>query len=142
MKKDYSELLKDPRWQKKRLQILQRDKFKCKLCGDEKATLHVHHKEYINGYAPWEYDNKSLITLCEDCHFQIEALKKDDSNFDFNEVKIYKSIGWTDNSKILFIAYAGYCTMWIYDKNNQQLCNGYHMSIEEIKNIINILKKA
>jgi hypothetical protein len=30
--------------------------------------LNVHHKYYIQGYKPWEYDNEALVTLCEDCH--------------------------------------------------------------------------
>lgn len=30
--------------------------------------LNVHHKYYINGNFPWEYDNGALITLCEECH--------------------------------------------------------------------------
>jgi len=65
---NYSEKLKDPRWQKKRLEILNRDEFRCKLCGDEKTTLHVHHKIYEYGNDPWNYDNSLLVTLCADCH--------------------------------------------------------------------------
>jgi len=42
----YQEKLKDPRWQKKRLEILQRDGWKCKWCGEEKQTLHIHHLKY------------------------------------------------------------------------------------------------
>ena len=30
--------------------------------------LNVHHKYYIKGKAPWEYEDDALITLCEDCH--------------------------------------------------------------------------
>jgi len=30
--------------------------------------LNVHHKYYIEGKKPWEYDNDALITLCQDCH--------------------------------------------------------------------------
>jgi len=64
----YSEQLKDPRWQKKRLEIMERDSFACALCMDEKSTLHVHYKKYEKGRAPWEYEAKYLITLCESCH--------------------------------------------------------------------------
>jgi hypothetical protein len=64
----YSEKLKDPRWQKKRLEILERDKWKCQCCEDEETTLHVHHFNYERGKEPWEYNNDSLITLCENCH--------------------------------------------------------------------------
>ncbi len=39
----YSEKLKDPRWQKKRLEIFQRDEFHCQQCGDGENTLCVHY---------------------------------------------------------------------------------------------------
>jgi len=50
----YSEKLKDPRWQKKRLEILSRDKFTCQLCSDKETELHIHHNEYFPGKKPWE----------------------------------------------------------------------------------------
>lgn len=80
-KSEYSKKLLDPRWQKKRLEILSRDEFKCQSCGDETNTLHVHHRMYIQGREPWEYDDKQLITLCWVCHEEeTEALQtmKDD----------------------------------------------------------------
>lgn len=46
-KMKYSEQLKHPKWQKKRLEILKRDKWKCKKCKDDTTTLNVHHKEYL-----------------------------------------------------------------------------------------------
>ncbi len=66
--KTYSELLKDPRWQKKRLKVLERDKFECVTCGDSESELHVHHGYYEFGMMPWDYHNDSLHTLCDDCH--------------------------------------------------------------------------
>lgn len=76
----YSELLKDPRWQRKRLDILNRDNFTCVCCGDDKSTLHVHHQYYINGRMPWEYSNDLLITLCAKCHENEESLKEQDED--------------------------------------------------------------
>ena len=38
------EKYKDPRWQKKRLKILERDKWACQLCDGKEKTLHIHHK--------------------------------------------------------------------------------------------------
>ena len=67
-KKTYSTLLKDPRWQKRRLEILQRDEWRCQSCLDSEATLHVHHRWYEDGKKPWEYDDDALVTLCEACH--------------------------------------------------------------------------
>lgn len=67
-KEVYAKKFKDPRWQKKRLRILERDGFRCKLCGDDESTLHVHHRYYIAGKDPWEYEDEALVTLCESCH--------------------------------------------------------------------------
>lgn len=58
----------DPRWQKKRLEVMQRDGFECLHCGNGKATLNVHHCYYVAGRDPWEYHSNSLQTLCEECH--------------------------------------------------------------------------
>ena len=63
----YSEKLRDPRWQKKRLCVMQRDGFACRDCGDADSTLHVHHCYYEKG-DPWQTDEKFLLTLCENCH--------------------------------------------------------------------------
>lgn len=75
MKNTYSEKLKHPKWQKKRLVILQRDDFKCCMCSDTESTLHVHHKNYIWGKNPWEYDDDNFQTLCELCHKAVEKIK-------------------------------------------------------------------
>lgn len=64
----YSELLRDPRWQKKRLEILQRDSWQCQNCDEKDKTLHIHHCYYEHGKMPWEYKSSSLLTLCEECH--------------------------------------------------------------------------
>jgi 5-methylcytosine-specific restriction endonuclease McrA len=73
--KPYIELLRDPRWQKKRLEIMQRDNFTCQLCGDTESPLNVHHKYYMYDKTPWEYPSNLLITLCEHCH-KIEESNK------------------------------------------------------------------
>ena len=64
----YSEKLRDPRWQKMRLQIMERDKFTCQKCRSTTKTLNVHHTEYRAGCEPWGYPQGLLVTLCEDCH--------------------------------------------------------------------------
>lgn len=69
--KEYSKLLLDPRWQKRRLEIMSRDKWVCQKCGNglnDGTTLNVHHLVYKKGYMPWEYGDNDLITLCEKCH--------------------------------------------------------------------------
>lgn len=80
----YSELLKDPRWQKKRLEILQLDHWQCRKCNDKNNTLHVHHLYYIKGNNPWEYENDALITLCEDCHGKAASVNWQQAFLDLN----------------------------------------------------------
>jgi len=63
---NYSEKLKSPKWQKKRLEILQRDNFTCQICTDSETELHVHHKKYTG--EPFEAPAEDLITLCKCCH--------------------------------------------------------------------------
>lgn len=64
----YSDLLKDPRWQRKRLEVLERADFACEHCGATEMTLHVHHTHYKKGRKPWEYEGSTLLCLCENCH--------------------------------------------------------------------------
>ncbi len=82
----YSEKFKDPRWQKKRLEILERDEFSCQICFDTESTLHVHHKYYEGNKDPWNYPNHILVTLCSDCHESEHLNKKD------NEAKLIKTL--------------------------------------------------
>jgi hypothetical protein len=72
----YSEKLRDPKWQKKRLEIMDRDGFACVICSDKKSTLNVHHQSYLQGLAPWEYPNETLFTVCERCHGKLEDMKR------------------------------------------------------------------
>lgn len=71
----YKEQLQHPLWQKKRLEILERDSFSCKHCLDENNQLHIHHKEYKKGKKAWEYDDDNFISLCKHCHCLIEHIK-------------------------------------------------------------------
>lgn len=70
---EYSKKLRDPRWQKMRLEILSRDEFTCQKCFDSESTLNVHHCYYEYGKEPWDYPAKSLVTLCETCHEEESA---------------------------------------------------------------------
>lgn len=68
MASSYREKLLDPRWQKKRLDILSRDNFTCQHCASTEKTLHVHHHGYWQNLDPWEYPDAALVTLCAECH--------------------------------------------------------------------------
>lgn len=72
--KTYAAKLLDPRWQRKRLEVLSRDEFTCRHCSDKESTLHVHHLRYIKGRNPWDYDTQELLTLCEACHGDIKQV--------------------------------------------------------------------
>ena len=137
----YAEKLKHPKWQKKRLEILSRDKFTCKKCGDKDTTLHVHHLEYSKGKEPWEYPNKSLITLCGDCHLTIESLKTEDHFKDakFDEIQIHKSYGWRNKDIIIFASYYGVCSMEIYNENRDFIV-GFNLPCYEVRDIMRIFR--
>jgi hypothetical protein len=64
----YEERLLDPRWQKKKGEILTRDNHTCRSCGSKDITLHAHHIFYVPDTDPWDYKDDALITYCEICH--------------------------------------------------------------------------
>jgi hypothetical protein len=90
----YSEKLKDPRWQRKRLEVLQAADFKCWDCGESTQTLHVHHCYYEKGLMPWEYPDEALKCLCEYCHAirqEVELMiQKDLASLNYDELHKFK----------------------------------------------------
>lgn len=69
----YKDLLRDPRWQRKRLGIFQRDNFACVACGAKDKELQVHHGYYGRGLMPWEHPAATLHTVCPDCHISWQS---------------------------------------------------------------------
>lgn len=67
-RKTYAEKLKDPRWQKKRLETLSERDWTCEQCGSTTETLNVHHNFYLKDREPWDYETAQLSVLCEQCH--------------------------------------------------------------------------
>lgn len=63
---NYREQLRDPRWQRFRLKILERDNWRCTVCGIDVVELHVHHIDY--GRNPWDIPPSSAATVCHTCH--------------------------------------------------------------------------
>lgn len=109
----YSDKLKDPRWQARRLEILTRDEFSCKRCYSEDDVLNVHHLKYLLGLEPWEYCDDDLITLCQACHKAVSQYRLPEE-----EIK----------------------NPWItYDRMKKRLCiDGYRGSILELCNSISL----
>ncbi len=63
----YSDRLKDPRWKKRREEIMERDGFLCVRCLRTWKPLEVHHRWYTKPN-PWEEPEYNLETLCDECH--------------------------------------------------------------------------
>jgi hypothetical protein len=121
--KTYYEKLKDPRWQKVRLEAMQKADFCCQMCFDDTTSLNVHHKEYFKGHEPWEYSLNQLIVLCEDCHkyhhSHKDILKKVSSYLEYD--------GPRSRDVIAFII-AGYCNFdydLLFDETNCEDCAAF-----------------
>lgn len=103
MKKSYQELLKDPRWQKRRLEVMELHNFECEDCGNDSSTLNIHHGTYLKGKKPWEYPDELLHCLCDKCHQNIEeALKNTKINLGMLSVVDVESIRIILDAKIDF----------------------------------------
>ena len=68
----YYNYINSKEWAAKRTQRLNLDNYKCQKCG-ETRNLEVHHLNYIRFGN--ENINTDLITLCRECHRQIELQK-------------------------------------------------------------------
>lgn len=72
----YDKKLKSPKWQRKRLKIMDRDNFSCCICGDNTSSLNVHHLFYDKEIKqPYDYPDDSLLTVCDNCHNDIHSSK-------------------------------------------------------------------
>lgn len=85
-------------WQKKRLEIFDRDNLTCQICGAKHVQLHVHHKYYDKDLLTlaWDYPDRVYQTLCEACHKAITEHYKTYGNIrefdvmrDNNDIFIY-----------------------------------------------------
>ena len=72
---DYKEQIKHPKWQKKRLEILEENNWTCAACGNTDAQLHVHHTRYEKNKMIWDYSNYKLMAVCNECHKEIHRIK-------------------------------------------------------------------
>jgi 5-methylcytosine-specific restriction endonuclease McrA len=107
----YADKLKDPRWQKKRLEVFQRDGFSCRACGDTTKTLNVHHLRYKKGGEPWESPLSDLMTLCEYCHEEETNRRAD---FESALLEMLRARNWTcqDIEMLTRSVMVGYIGPW------------------------------
>jgi hypothetical protein len=97
-KKEYSAQIKSPLWQKKRLEIMERDGWQCQSCGGTGKELQVHHLSYVKDADIWDYDNSKLTTICIDCHNEITKIKKDiyslinENSFFMDRIRVFYEI--------------------------------------------------
>lgn len=130
---NYSEKLKDPRWQKKRLEILSRDNFTCQCCGDKDTSLHIHHSKYTG--EPWEAPNEDLKTLCEHCHYCIDVESLAEGG-----IKVTKFKTQQGRSVYCFILSDGIIfSTKEFGSNN--LNYGVALCIENVKHLIDFLQQ-
>ena len=64
-------------WTKFRAEVLRLDGDSCSACGRDSSkgiVLHVHHKQYLAGHAPWEYPYELCEALCSGCHAAAHGL--------------------------------------------------------------------
>lgn len=135
----YSDKLKDPRWQKKRLKILERDKWTCRLYQRDDKTLHIHHEKYKGN--PWDIEDEYLKTVCCFCHEIIEENKKREFS------TIHTEFTSNDNGDEFYYAYIfikdiGYA-VGIYDVNDGNILNNTCLisksAIQRMGSILNSL---
>jgi hypothetical protein len=95
----YADKLRDPRWQKLRLQVFERDEWSCQCCGEATQELNVHHLHYVRGKEPFEYDLPSLTTLCRRCHKNVTDAIDAIRNFFGSACPIQDTILFAENLK-------------------------------------------
>lgn len=66
----YEAFLQSDLWKRLRIEVFERDNWKCKLCH-ESGGLHAHHITYkhpnYDDVDVWDY-TPNIITVCADCH--------------------------------------------------------------------------
>ncbi len=80
----YSEKLKTSQWLSFRAGFIGREQDRygmtdsppsCYSCGEQRG-LQVHHRRYIDGLEPWEYEDEDLILICDPCHGRVHEAAK------------------------------------------------------------------
>lgn len=73
-------------WIAFRESIITLDGDRCVECGrsrDDGVVLQVHHKSYISGRKPWEYETSECETLCRGCHAREHGEIRPDTGWEY-----------------------------------------------------------
>lgn len=74
---EYNKYLESQKWKDLRLQVLRRDKFKCKYCKSKKAE-HVHHLSYQNYKLHGHSTIDECVSVCAPCHYLLHSGRVND----------------------------------------------------------------
>ena len=73
----YEEKLQTREWKEFREHVLEVKGFECENCRCTTERPHIHHKGYIRGREPWDYDVSEVQVLCGTCHDTIHKRRKE-----------------------------------------------------------------
>lgn len=79
-------LYADKKWAAFRARVIELDGGVCIECGrgrPDGIVLQVHHKQYIGGRKPWQYDYSDCETLCRGCHAREHGEIRPDSGWEY-----------------------------------------------------------
>lgn len=136
---NYKDQLKHPQWQRKRLEILNRDDFTCQYCEDKETELHVHHKIYKNGKKAWEYPLSDYVSMCSYCHESIHIIKDTFGKIDYNKLLVRKMPKWATGEYQLVFLHKELFFVFTADPELKKIIAAYVLSHDKIMFIKNII---
>lgn len=116
MSEDWHSLYRDPRWQKKRLEVLERAEWCCQTCGESELELQVHHGYYEGSKKPWEYEPWSLFALCDKCHEEADWARRQIKSAGLPPIQLQLALGQL--MEIATMGHADEC-LWLATQINK-----------------------
>ncbi len=74
---DYDAKLKTPEWMEFRDHVLDVKGRECENCHCLAERPHIHHKGYVRGRDPWDYELSEVAVVCGECHGIIHRRRKE-----------------------------------------------------------------
>jgi hypothetical protein len=88
---EYKRIRNCPEMRELKRQILIRDSFTCKECGQHGGKLEVHHIKPFCLYPELRFERTNVITLCKSCHKKTDTYKRSALLFVGGSPKIFPS---------------------------------------------------